>query len=95
MGPCFSYPCRGPDAHLRRNIVATSLGLSDVVIVDLPDVTSKMSADEGSITRTLLPWFDGLIIVADEERWFDAVVKSFSSSYRRTTSTLCRRCITR
>ena len=32
MGPCFSYPCRGPDAHLRRNIVATSLGLSDGVI---------------------------------------------------------------
>lgn len=48
--------------------------LGDVVVVDLPDVTSKMSADEGSITRTLLPWFDGLIIVADEERWFDAAV---------------------
>ena len=31
--------------------------LGDVVVVDLPDVTSKMSADEGSITRTLLPWF--------------------------------------
>ncbi len=48
--------------------------LSGVVIVDMPDVTSKMSADEGFVTRTLLPWFDALIIVADEERWFDATV---------------------
>ncbi|HUU85290.1 MAG TPA: GTPase [Phycisphaerae bacterium] len=56
---------------LHRHDVAP---LADVVLVDMPDVTSKMAADEGSITRTLLPWFDGLIIVVDEERWFDAAV---------------------
>ncbi|MHC4090766.1 MAG: GTPase [Planctomycetota bacterium] len=48
--------------------------LADVILLDLPDVTSKMSADQGSTTRTLLPWFDGLVVVADEERWFDAAV---------------------
>ncbi len=46
----------------------------DVVIVDLPDVTSRMSVDEGAVTRTLLPWFDGLVVVVDEERWFDVTV---------------------
>jgi hypothetical protein len=48
--------------------------LADVVLCDLPDVTSKSSADEGAITRNLLPFFDGLIAVVDEERWFDAAV---------------------
>ena len=48
--------------------------LGSVLLFDMPDVTSKMSADEGSIARRLLPWFDGLIIVVDEERWFDAAV---------------------
>ncbi|MFQ5491863.1 MAG: hypothetical protein ACE5GE_14185, partial [Phycisphaerae bacterium] len=45
-----------------------------VVLVDLPDVTSKWSADQGHAARVLLPWFDGLLVVADEERWFDAAV---------------------
>lgn len=44
---------------------------ANVILLDTPDVTSQMSADEGFVTRTLLPWFDGLIVVADEERWFD------------------------
>ncbi len=48
--------------------------LSVTVVVDLPDVTSRMSVEEGSLTRTLLPWFDGIIVVVDEERWFDATV---------------------
>ncbi len=48
--------------------------LRDVVIVDLPDVTSSSSAEEGSVTTTLLPWFDGVVVVVDEERWFDATV---------------------
>ena len=48
--------------------------LTDTILLDLPDVTSRMSADEGSLTRALLPWFDGFIVVVDEERWFDATV---------------------
>jgi hypothetical protein len=48
--------------------------LSRTVVVDLPDVTSRMSVEEGSLARTLLPWFDGVIVVVDEERWFDATV---------------------
>ncbi len=44
------------------------------ILIDTPDVTSLMSADEGSVTRRLLPWFDALIVVVDEERWFDAGV---------------------
>ncbi len=48
--------------------------LPGTVLLDLPDVTSKLSADEGSLARTLLPWFDGLIVVVDEERWFDETV---------------------
>ncbi len=47
---------------------------SEVVLVDLPDVTSRMSVDEGAVTRRLMPWFDGLIVVVDEERWFDVTV---------------------
>jgi len=48
--------------------------LRAVVIVDLPDVTSSLSAEQGSVTATLLPWFDGVVVVVDEERWFDATV---------------------
>lgn len=57
--------------------------LRHVVLVDLPDVTSKQAADEGSIARTLLPWFDGLIIIVDEERWFDAAVFDETISFAR------------
>ncbi len=49
-------------------------GCADVVLIDLPDVTSKLADDEGAVTWNLLPWFDGLLVVVDEERWFDAVV---------------------
>ncbi len=48
--------------------------LGEAVVVDTPDVTSQMSAEEGSLTAQLLPWFDAVIIVVDEERWFDAAV---------------------
>ncbi len=48
--------------------------LGRVVLFDLPDVTSKMAADEGDATRNLLPWLDGVVVVVDEERWFDATV---------------------
>ncbi len=48
--------------------------LKQLLLVDTPDVTSKSSADEGSITRNFLPWFDDLIVVVDEERWYDASV---------------------
>jgi hypothetical protein len=57
--------------------------LANVILTDLPDVTSKMSADEGSTTRTLLPWFDGLIVVVDEERWYDAAVFDDTAEFAR------------
>lgn len=63
--------------------------LRDVIVVDLPDVTSKTSADEGSLTRTLLPWFDGLIIVVDEERWFDAAVFDDLVAFSRNLGPSC------
>ena len=44
------------------------------LVVDTPDVTSQSSLAEGSVARTLLPWFDDVIVVVDEERWFDATV---------------------
>lgn len=48
--------------------------LADILLIDMPDVTSRMAADEGSLTASWLPWFDALIVVVDEERWFDAAV---------------------
>ncbi|HRX86577.1 MAG TPA: 50S ribosome-binding GTPase, partial [Phycisphaerae bacterium] len=48
--------------------------LANVVLCDLPDVTSRSAADEGAVTRSLLPYFDALIVVVDEERWFDAAI---------------------
>ncbi len=49
-------------------------GLENVLLLDTPDITSKLAVDEGAITLSLLPWCDGLIVVVDEERWFDAAV---------------------
>ena len=60
--------------------------LDDTVLVDLPDVTSKLSDDEGAVTRNLLPWFDGLLIVVDEERWFDAAVFDDTVACSRATT---------
>ena len=57
--------------------------LADVILLDLPDVTSKMAADEGATAHTLLPWFDALIIVVDEERWFDAAVFDQTAEFAR------------
>ena len=37
------------------------------------DVTSTMSDEEGAITQRLVPWFDGLVVIVDEERWFRRV----------------------
>lgn len=48
--------------------------LKDSVLIDTPDVTSKMSQDEGALTARMRPWFDALVIVLDEERWFDALI---------------------
>ena len=57
--------------------------LAGTLLVDMPDVTSKMSADEGAVTQTLLPWFDALILVIDEERCFDAAVFSETVAFSR------------
>ncbi len=48
--------------------------LEHAVIVDLPDITSTQSASEGGLALNLLPWLDVIVVVLDEERWFDATV---------------------
>jgi len=48
--------------------------LGGVILVDLPDVTSTLASREGSLAHVLLPWFDAILVVVDEERWFDAAV---------------------
>lgn len=58
--------------------------LEDVLLCDLPDVTSQSSAQEGEVTRNLLPYFDGLVVVVDEERWFDAAVFEDFLTFART-----------
>jgi hypothetical protein len=58
--------------------------LAGRIVVDTPDVTSQMSAEEGWVTRALLPWFDGLLLVADEERWFDAAVFADTAELARS-----------
>jgi len=57
--------------HIRAH---TRDELEQVLLCDLPDVTSKSSADEGAITLQITPFLDALIVVVDEERWFDAAV---------------------
>ncbi|MEE9293341.1 MAG: GTPase [Phycisphaerae bacterium] len=61
----------------------------DAVVIDLPDVTSKMADDEGAVTRNLLPWFDGLLVVVDEERWFDAAVFDETVAFARNVGPRC------
>ena len=45
--------------------------LRDVVLVDLPDFSSQEACHEGDIALSLLPWFDKIILVVDNERWHD------------------------
>lgn len=45
--------------------------LRNVLLFDMPDLTSQAAALEGDVALTLLPWFDRLIVVVDHERWFD------------------------
>lgn len=48
--------------------------LRDVVLADTPDFTSNAAEREGDVTLSMLPWFDGLLVVVDHERWFDRQV---------------------
>jgi hypothetical protein len=45
--------------------------LRDLLLFDMPDLTSQAAAAEGEVALTLLPWFDRLLVVVDHERWFD------------------------
>jgi hypothetical protein len=45
--------------------------LRDVLLFDMPDLTSQAAATEGEVALTLLPWFDWILVVVDHERWFD------------------------
>jgi len=57
--------------------------LAEVVLVDLPDVTSQRALEEGSLARRLLPWLDLVLVTVDEERWFDAEVFAGSAAAAR------------
>ena len=52
---------------------------ADLILVDTPDLTSLMSLEEGSLTATLMPWFDVVVLVLDEERWHDDAVLDHAS----------------
>lgn len=45
--------------------------LRDVLLADMPDLTSEPARLEGDVAIATLPWFDRLIVVIDHERWFD------------------------
>lgn len=45
--------------------------LRDLVLFDMPDLTSEPARTEGDIAHGTLPWFDRLMVVVDHERWFD------------------------
>lgn len=45
--------------------------LRNLLLFDMPDLTSQAAATEGEVALTLLPWFDRLLVVVDHERWFD------------------------
>jgi hypothetical protein len=54
----------------------TLVGVSDegrdsVLLFDTPDFTTETSLREGDWTHRILPWFDRVLVLVDEERWFD------------------------
>ncbi len=56
----------------RMTMVRTGhAGLEGMVLVDTPDLTSLAAKDAGDITRVMLPWLDRVLVVVDEDRWFD------------------------
>lgn len=46
-------------------------GRADVLLFDTPDFTTETSRREGDWTHRILPWFDRVLVLVDEERWFD------------------------
>ncbi len=55
--------------------------LRNILLFDMPDLTSQASATEGEVALTLLPWFDRLVVVVDHERWFDRQTVSELRAY--------------
>jgi hypothetical protein len=51
-------------------------GLVNSLLFDTPDFTTETSRREGDVTHRILPWFDRVLVLVDEERWFDE--KTFS-----------------
>jgi hypothetical protein len=45
--------------------------LRDVLLFDTPDFTTHSARREGDLTCRLLAWFDRVIVLVDEERWYD------------------------
>ncbi|NOT02824.1 MAG: hypothetical protein HOP29_19670 [Phycisphaerales bacterium] len=84
----FKYEPAGDNpSHGRWDTVTlhrhASEDLRGTVVLDLPDVTSQWSIDEGALTHRLMPWFDVVIVLIDEERWFDAGVFASTVSFAR------------
>lgn len=45
--------------------------LENLLLFDTPDFTTQTARREGDLARRLLPWFDCVLVLVDEERWFD------------------------
>ena len=43
----------------------------ELLLLDTPDFTSQAALLEGDRTRNMLCWFDCVLVVVDEDRWFD------------------------
>jgi hypothetical protein len=46
-------------------------GLANILLFDTPDFTTETSRRDGDVTHRILPWFDRVLVLVDEERWFD------------------------
>lgn len=75
--PTFSHEPTGLDDNITGqpsvvHIVHHNVeALRNVVLFDMPDLTSEPARAEGDVALTTLPWLDRLIILIDHERWFD------------------------
>ncbi|UCG33202.1 MAG: 50S ribosome-binding GTPase [Phycisphaerales bacterium] len=75
--PRLSHATANPDDRTEgRTGVLTVIGVhadlpSDLLLVDTPDFTSQAALREGDTTRNMLCWFDCVLVMVDEDRWFD------------------------
>ncbi len=60
---CVTLTVSGDDGVLRN-----------ALLVDTPDFTSIAARDAGDLTRRMLAWFDRVLVLIDEDRWYDEQV---------------------